>query len=174
MLALAHMLPHPAATLTLRPPAVTIAPHATPDATSSPDHARLRHEYTWVPGPQNLRQKKRPRRSAAGVPPFESAERRAYAAVRLPYGNSGTGRTLPPHMNAATFGRRGGSNPPRITIPRTSRRSVPDRSVFFPSILPPESTPQSFGGPSRPTRRAERPRPGALGVLPRISRPRVL
>jgi hypothetical protein len=107
------------------------------------------------------------------VPP--SGRRYAdYAAVRRPYGNSGTGRTLPPHMNAATFGRRGGSNPPRITIPRTSRRSVADRSTFFRSILPPGPTPRSFRWRFPAQDRRVMLSPGAFRKWRHLARPRVL
>lgn len=59
-------------------------------------------------------------------------------ALRRPYGIDGTGRTLPPHMNAATFGRVIGWKPPRITIPGASAGFFAlVAGTFFPSMFRP-------------------------------------
>ena len=46
-----------------------------------------------------------------------------YAALARPYGNAGTGRTLPPQINAAMAGGRGSSQRYAMTMPGGFRGS---------------------------------------------------
>src|SRR5690606_22916212 len=118
-----------------RTPALTSVSAPPSPAAPAPITATFRITSSETPELRCSGAKRRGPKHNAGTSPMPVRKKDRYAAGLRPYGSSGSGRTLPPQMNALITGRGVGPNVPCITIPGGSSAAASFR-ISFCSIIP--------------------------------------